>query len=109
MCDPFVYRRKQLCTYTETATCEPVLTDHYYREVAALQRYINCNGLGYLGPGRLAVFERWLTNTVTILDMICSTISVMGVYTVCTLHKVCAGAVSIYNCLLKIPSYLAQW
>ena len=35
MCDPFVYRRKQLCTYTEAATCEAALTEHYYKEVAA--------------------------------------------------------------------------
>ena len=50
----------------KTATYGPVLAD-LYRVVAALQRWI-AMFYCYLGPGRLAVLERWLPNSVTTLD-----------------------------------------
>ena len=51
---------------SKTATCESDQTD-LYREVAALQRLIAML-YRYWGPGRLAVSEWWLPNTVTTLD-----------------------------------------
>ena len=39
-----------------TATCGPALTDHY-REVAALQRYVDCNALVLFGARKAGCFR----------------------------------------------------
>ena len=53
--------------YNETCLRQPPVLTDLYKEMAALQRetaLFYC----YLGHGMLTVLERWLPNTVTILD-----------------------------------------